>query len=562
MPSPTAAPPATLVARHLRHERGGLAVLDDVSLTVGPATCLGVVGPNGVGKSTLLQILAGLLDPVGRARSGSTRRPPTVGYLGQEHARAGDETVRRRTASPGRRRRRRRPSSPPPRPRLASGGPGGRRPLRGGPGALRVGVGRGLRGAPASARCAQVALPPEVADQPVATLSGGQEARVALAAVLLARFDVTLLDEPTNDLDFDGLARLEELVARRTGRHGHRLARPRLPRAHRDRRARAGRALPTGSTVRRWLGGVPGRAVRRPVRTPPTPTPSTSPSAGSCAGGPSASGDWATAGVAREKKRPRDNDKAQRKFRIERTENLAARARRTERALRAARGRREAVGGLGPALHHQRGGPLRRRRRAARGCGRRTGRLHARALHAGHRLGRADRARRAQRVGQDDARRGAARPAPARPGTRRMGPSVVVGELAQDRRVLRRLVDPGGGLHRRHRAPAGPGAVTVGQVRPGRGRGAAPVVVALARRAHPGRAGRVRRRSASTSSSSTSRPTISTSRPSNSSSRRSTTTAARSCSSRTTGDCSRRSRRPAAWSCPAWADPTAGCASG
>ena len=63
MSSLAAAPPATLVARHLRHERGGHIVLDGVSLTVGPATCLGVVGPNGVGKSTLLQILAGLLVP-------------------------------------------------------------------------------------------------------------------------------------------------------------------------------------------------------------------------------------------------------------------------------------------------------------------------------------------------------------------------------------------------------------------------------------------------------------------------------------------------------------------
>ena len=38
-------------------------MLDDVSLSVGPGTCLGVVGPNGVGKSTLLQILAGLMVP-------------------------------------------------------------------------------------------------------------------------------------------------------------------------------------------------------------------------------------------------------------------------------------------------------------------------------------------------------------------------------------------------------------------------------------------------------------------------------------------------------------------
>ena len=58
-----AAPPAVLVARHLHHDRAGRTVLDDVSLSVGPATCLGVVGPNGVGKSTLLQILAGLRRP-------------------------------------------------------------------------------------------------------------------------------------------------------------------------------------------------------------------------------------------------------------------------------------------------------------------------------------------------------------------------------------------------------------------------------------------------------------------------------------------------------------------
>jgi ATPase subunit of ABC transporter with duplicated ATPase domains len=93
MPSSTAGSAATLVARHLRHERGGRTVLDDVSLTVGPDTCLGVVGPNGVGKSTLLQILAGPVTPAG----GDVRVDPptaTVGYLNQEQAHDGDETVR------------------------------------------------------------------------------------------------------------------------------------------------------------------------------------------------------------------------------------------------------------------------------------------------------------------------------------------------------------------------------------------------------------------------------------------------------------------------------------
>jgi ATPase subunit of ABC transporter with duplicated ATPase domains len=43
-------------------------------------------------------------------------------------------------------------------------------------------------------------------------LSGGQAARVGLAALMLSRFDIVLLDEPTNDLDLDGLARLERFV--------------------------------------------------------------------------------------------------------------------------------------------------------------------------------------------------------------------------------------------------------------------------------------------------------------------------------------------------------------
>ena len=48
--------------------------------------------------------------------------------------------------------------------------------------------------------------------QELTTLSGGEAARAALAAILLARFDVFLLDEPTNNLDFAGLERLERFL--------------------------------------------------------------------------------------------------------------------------------------------------------------------------------------------------------------------------------------------------------------------------------------------------------------------------------------------------------------
>ena len=73
-----------------------------------------------------------------------------------------------------------------------------------------------LGGADLDARAAAVAadlgLPAAALDREVATLSGGQAARAQLAALLLARFDVFLLDEPTNDLDLDGLDRLERFV--------------------------------------------------------------------------------------------------------------------------------------------------------------------------------------------------------------------------------------------------------------------------------------------------------------------------------------------------------------
>ena len=64
----------------------------------------------------------------------------------------------------------------------------------------------------AGAVWADLGLDPSLLVQPMVTLSGGQAARVELAAILLSRFDVFLLDEPTNDLDLDGLERLEAFV--------------------------------------------------------------------------------------------------------------------------------------------------------------------------------------------------------------------------------------------------------------------------------------------------------------------------------------------------------------
>jgi ATPase subunit of ABC transporter with duplicated ATPase domains len=203
----------TLTAHGLTVAVGPRVLLQDVDLSVAPATTLGLVGPNGSGKSTLLRVLAGRLAP----EAGTVRcTPPTgnVGYLPQEPdprpGETGHELLGRRT-----------------------GVTAAQRELDAGVAALAAGEDRSdaryaaaldrwlaLGGADLDARVGAVAdrvgLPAAVLDQPVATLSGGQAARLQLAALLLARFDVFLLDEPTNDLDLDGLAQLEQFVVELT----------------------------------------------------------------------------------------------------------------------------------------------------------------------------------------------------------------------------------------------------------------------------------------------------------------------------------------------------------
>jgi ATPase subunit of ABC transporter with duplicated ATPase domains len=204
----------TVQLRDVRLHLGPQAVLAGVSAVIGPGTRLAIVGPNGVGKTTLLRLASGDLTP----DEGAVERRPstaTVGLLPQERDARPGETLRaylaRRTGVAAAEDELEAATS-----LLADGAPGAddRYAL-----ALDryLSLGAADLDARAPAVLADLGLDPERLPDPVEGLSGGQLARLALASVLLARFDVLLLDEPTNDLDLTGLERLESFVLSRSG---------------------------------------------------------------------------------------------------------------------------------------------------------------------------------------------------------------------------------------------------------------------------------------------------------------------------------------------------------
>ncbi|PWU46883.1 heme ABC transporter ATP-binding protein [Micromonospora globispora] len=199
---------ATLIVKDLAAGHGDRLLFSDLELVVAPGDVVGLVGVNGAGKSTLLRTLAGL-QPVEEGSVSLNPPTATVGYLPQEPERRPGETVRdflaRRTGVTAAQAALDAATE-----QLTAGAPGA-------DDAYAEALERwlALGGADLEERAEQVAAELGLTvdlEHPMTGLSGGQAARAGLASLLLSRYDVFLLDEPTNDLDLAGLDRLEQFV--------------------------------------------------------------------------------------------------------------------------------------------------------------------------------------------------------------------------------------------------------------------------------------------------------------------------------------------------------------
>lgn len=155
---------------------GARRLFTGLDVTLGPGTKLGLVGPNGSGKSTLLHVLAGATAP----DAGAIRRADAVRTVLFQQGRAAlDPTATLRRA-------------------LC---PNGDTVL--------------YRDRPMHvvAWAKQFLFRPEQLEVPVGDLSGGEQARVGIAQLMVQPADLLLLDEPANDLDIPALEVLEEGLA-------------------------------------------------------------------------------------------------------------------------------------------------------------------------------------------------------------------------------------------------------------------------------------------------------------------------------------------------------------
>jgi len=159
----------------------GREVLHEVEWRIAPGERSGILGPNGAGKSTLLGLVAGTVEPTaGRVKRGKTVRVATLTQRLDELAEHEQEPVRSVIA------------------RLRT--------------SYTIGTGSKAQELTPGQLLERLGFSSAQLSTPVKDLSGGQRRRLQLLLILLDQPNVLILDEPTNDLDTDMLAAMEDLL--------------------------------------------------------------------------------------------------------------------------------------------------------------------------------------------------------------------------------------------------------------------------------------------------------------------------------------------------------------
>ncbi|MCH9812057.1 ATP-binding cassette domain-containing protein [bacterium] len=162
-----------MVIKNASKSLGEKKLFENLDITFSPGTRLGLLGPNGCGKTTLLKMLAGEME----SDTGTIKRAENlqVVYFDQHRERLPLDITLKEALSPNKE----------------------YVEFRGSKIHVRAWAKRFL-------------FEPELLPVPISTLSGGERARITIAHLMCKKADVLLLDEPTNDLDIPTLETLEE----------------------------------------------------------------------------------------------------------------------------------------------------------------------------------------------------------------------------------------------------------------------------------------------------------------------------------------------------------------
>ena len=169
-----------MVAKNLSKTLGGKLLFKGLDLTLSPGSCVGIVGANGTGKTTLLKMLAGQIAPdLGTIKTAEDLK---LVYFDQHREKIPPETTLRRALAP-----------------------------------LSDTVNYRGQMIHVNGWAKRFLFSPDRMELPIGYLSGGERARILIARLMLEPADILFLDEPTNDLDIQTLEVIEESLQDFTG---------------------------------------------------------------------------------------------------------------------------------------------------------------------------------------------------------------------------------------------------------------------------------------------------------------------------------------------------------